>query len=189
MPCLLPVADNPALLSPSGSIPSLLLYFPDSALVGVFCALAAYLLSEAKWKLLLDTDLSPVKVDRNTIVFQVPRQLPGKVILTDSFSTYFQVTLHLPKKAPAALYSEVCPLIRETILAGLRKASTTLHYSNSEPHDAFLCCEHSDSTSPHATTVDSSYRLMTCTVNPSEVCTKLTKQHMVWFGSSGASGG
>ena len=190
MPCLLPVADDPALLSPSGSVPSLLLYFPHSALVGVFCALAAYLLSEAKWKLLLNTDLSPVKVDRNTIVFQVPRQLPGKVILTDSFSTYFQVTLHLPKKAPAALCSEVCPLIRETILAGLHKASTTLHYHNSEPHDAFLCCEHSDSTiSPHAAVVDSSYRLMTCTVNPSEVCTKLTKQHMVWFGSSGASGG
>ena len=28
MPCLLPVADNPAFLSPSGSVPSLLLYFP-----------------------------------------------------------------------------------------------------------------------------------------------------------------
>ena len=28
MPCLLPVADDPAVLSPSGSVPSLLLYFP-----------------------------------------------------------------------------------------------------------------------------------------------------------------
>jgi len=105
MPCLLPVADDPALLSPRGSVPSLLLYFPHNALVGVFCALATYLLSEAKWKLLLNTNLSPVKVDRNTIEFQVPGGLPGKIILTDSFSTYFCVCLQLPRNAPAALSS------------------------------------------------------------------------------------
>jgi len=188
MPCLLPVADDPALLSPSGSVPSLLLYFPDSALVGVFCALAAYLLSEAKWKLLMNSDPSPVKAARNTIVFQVPGGLPGKVILTDSFSTFFCITLQLPKNAPTWL-SEVCPQIRETIMVGLRKASATLRYSSLVPHDAFFCCEHSDSTtSPHATEVDSSYRLMTCTINQAEVYTKLTEQHLVWFGSSGASG-
>ena len=111
MPCLLPVADDLALLSPSGSVPSLLLYFPHSPLVGVFCALVAYLLSEAKWKLLLNSDLSPVKVDRNTIEFQVPGGLPGKIILTDSFSTYFQVSLQFPRNAPAALCSKVCPRI------------------------------------------------------------------------------
>jgi len=83
----------------------------------------------------------------------------------------------------------VCPEIRETIMAGLRKASVTLHYSNSVPRDAFLCCEHSDSTtSPHATVVDSSRTVMTCSRNPAEVCTILTEQHLVWFGSSGASG-
>ena len=208
MPCLLPVTDDTALLSPSGSVPSLLLYFPHSPLVGVFCALAAYLLSEAKWKLLLNSDLSPVKVDRNTIEFQVPGDLPGKVILTDSFSTYFQVSLQLPRNAPVTLASEVCPQIRDTIMAGLRKASATLHYSNSVPQDAFLCCQHPNSAtspllccshllcrthlnsiaSPHATVVDSSRRLMTCTVNPADVYTMLTEQHMVWFGSSRASG-
>ena len=208
MPCLLPVTDDTALLSPGGSVPSLLLYFPHSPLVGVFCALAAYLLSEAKWKLLLNSDLSPVKVDRNTIEFQVPGDLPGKVILTDSFSTYFQVSLQLPRNAPVTLASEVCPLIRDTIKAGLRKASATLHYSNSVPQDAFLCCQHPNSAtspllccahllcrthsnstaSPHATVVDSSRRLMTCTVNPAEVYSRLTEQHMVWFGSGETSG-
>ena len=190
MPCLLPVADDLALLSPSGSVPSLLLYFPHSPLVGVFCALAAYLLSEAKWKLLFNpSDLSPVKVDRNTIEFQVPGGLPGKIILTDSFSTYFQVSLHLPRNAPAALCSKVCPQIRDTIMVGLRKASTTLNYNNSVPQDAFLCYEHSDTTTPpHATVVDSSRTLMTCSRNPAEVCTMLTEQHMVWFGSSETSG-
>ena len=186
MPCLLPVADDPSLLSPSGSVPSLLLYFPHSALVGVFCALAAYLLSEAKWKLLMNTDLSPVKVDRNTIEFQVPGGLPGKVILTDSFTAYFQVSLQLPRNAPTGLCAKVCPQIRETIMAGLHKALNTLHYSNSAPCDAFLCCEHSDSAiTPHATVIDSSHSVMTCTRNPAEVCTIVTEQHLVWFGSSG----
>ena len=181
MPCLLPVADDLALLSPRGSVPSLLLYFSDSPLVGVFCALATYLLSEAKWKLLLKSDLSPA---RNTIEFQVPGGLPGKIVLTDSFSTYFQISLQLPRNAPAALCSKVCPQVRDTIMAGLRKASTTLHYSHSVPQDAFLCCEHSDTTTPpHATVADSSRTLMTCSRNPAEVCTMLTEQHMVWFGS------
>ena len=189
MPCLLPVEDDPDLLSPSGDVPSLMLDFPHTALVGVFCALIAYLLSEAKWKLLLNPDLSPVKVDRNTIAFQVPGGLPGRVVLTDSFSTYFQVSVQLPRNAPAALCSKVCPQIRDTIMAGLRKASATLHYSNLVPHDAFLCCEHSDSpTSPHTTAVDSSHTLMTCTVNPGEVFTTMTEQHQVWFGSNEASG-
>ena len=74
-------------------------------------------------------------------------------------------------------------------MAGLCTASTTLHYSNCVPRDAFLCSEHSDSTtSPHATVVDSSRTVMTCSRNPSEVCTVPTDQHLVWFGSSAASG-
>ena len=138
---------------------------------------------------LLNSDLSPVKVDRNTIEFQVPGGLPGKIILTDSFSTYFQISLQLPRNAPAALCSKVCPQIRCTIMAGLRKASTTLNYNNSVPQDAFLCCEHSDTTTPpHGTIVDSSRTVMTCSRNPAEVCTMLTEQHLVWFGSSRASG-
>jgi len=74
-------------------------------------------------------------------------------------------------------------------MAGLRKASTTLHYSNCVPRDAFLCCEHSDcTTSPHTTVVDSSHTVMTCSRNPAEVCSLLTEQHLMWFGSSEASG-
>ena len=53
MPCLLQVTDEPTVLAPSSSVPSLLFYFPHSPLLGVFCALVAYLLSQAKWELLL----------------------------------------------------------------------------------------------------------------------------------------
>ena len=183
MPCLLPVADQPSLLAPCSSIPSLLLYFPHSPLVGVFCALIAYLLSEAKWELVCDPDSqSPSKVDRNTVHFRVPGDLPGKVILTDSFSTYFQVSIQLPQKNPFQLCSKVCPQIRETIRAGLRKASSTLNYNNSVPRDAFLCEEHTQSTSRHASVVRSDCTLMTCTVNPAQVYSNLSKQHLLWFG-------
>ena len=143
MPCLLRVTQEPTLLAPSSSVPSLLFYFPHSPLLGVFCALVAYLLSQAKWKLLFDaSSQSPVKVNRNTVQFEVPGDLPGEITLSDSFSTFFQVSIQLPAKAPRAPYSAVFSLVRETIIAGLRRASSTLHYNNSVPKYAFLCCEH-----------------------------------------------
>ena len=187
MPCLLRVTQEPTPFAPSSSVPPLLFYFPHSPLVGVFCALVAYLLSQAKWKLLFDaSSRSPVKVDRNTVQFEVPGDLPGVITLSDSFLTYFQVSIQLPEKAPRALYSAVFPQIRETILAGIRKASSALHYNNSVPKDAFFCLEHgtSVSTTPHASKVDRTHTLMTCTLNPGEVCSTLTEEHLVWFSSS-----
>ena len=190
MPCLLRVTQEPIPFAPSSSVPSLLFYFPHSPLLGVFCALVAYLLSQAKWKLLSDASRSPVKVDRNTVQFEVPGGLPGKITLSDSFSTYFQVSIQLPEKAPRARYSAVFPQIHETIIAGLRKASSALHYNNSVPEYAFLCFEHSSSEKvmPHASVVDSTRTLMTCTLNPAKFCSTLTEEHLVWFGSSETPG-
>ena len=191
MPCLLRVTQEPTPFAPSSNVPSLLFYFPHSPLLGVFCALVAYLLSQAKWKLLFDaSSRSPVKVDRNTVQFEVPGGLPGVITLSDSFLTYFQVSIQLPEKAPRAFCSTVCPQIRETILAGLRKASSALHYNNCIPRDAFLCCEHgtSDSSTPHASIVDSTHTLMTCTLNPAKFCSTLTEEHLVWLRSSDTPG-
>ena len=192
MPCLLPVADEPSLLSPSGSVPSLLFYFPDSPLLGVFCGLIAYLLSQGKWKLFPKAgSQSPAKVDRNTVHFEVPGDFPGKVIITDSFSTFFQVDIQVPDNAPPDTCSEVCPEIQATITEGIRTASKNLHYNNSVPKLSFLCHEHSfiDTPSPHATVVNSSCKLMKCTMNPA-VCSRMTADHQVWFGTtSGATCG
>ena len=191
MPCLLRVTQEPTPFAPSSSVPSLLFYFPHNPLLGVFCALVAYLLSQAKWKLLFDaSSRSPVKVDRNTVQFEVPGGLPGVITLSDSFLTYFQVSIQLPEKAPRALCSTVSPQIRETILVGLHKASSALHYNNCIPRDAFLCCEHgtSDSPTPHASIVDRTHTLMTCTLNPAKFCTTLTEEHLVWFSSSDTPG-
>ena len=191
MPCLLRVSQEPTVLAPSSSVPSLLFYFPHSPLLGVFCALVAYLLSQARWKLLFDaSSQSPVKVDRNTVQFEVPGGLPGAITLSDSFSTYFQVSIQLPEKAPRAPCSTVCPQIRETILAGLRKASSTLHYNDSVPRDAFFCHEHSTSetATPHASVVDTTHTLMICTLNPAKICSTLKEEHLVWFSSSNTPG-
>ena len=191
MPCLLRVSQEPTVFAPSSSVPFLLFYFPHSPLLGVFCALVAYLLSQAKWKLLFDaSSRSPVKVDRNTVQFEVPGSLPGAITLCDSFSTYFQVSIQLPEKAPRDLCSTMCPQIRRTILAGLRKASSALYYNNCVPRDAFLCLEHSNSDTAiaHASVVDSNRTLMTCTLNPAKFCSTLTEEHLVWFRSSDGRG-
>ena len=191
MPCLLRVTQESTPFAPSSSVPPLLFYFPHSPLLGVFCALVAYLLSQAKWKLLFDaSSRSPVKVDRNTVQFEVPGGLPGVITLSDSFLTYFQVSIQLPEKAPRALYSTVFPQIRETIITGLRKASSALHYNNSVPKDAFFCLEHGTSVSatPHASIVDSTHTLMTCTLNPAKFCSTLTEEHLVWFRSGDTPG-
>ena len=112
------------------------------------------------------------------------------ITLSDSFLTYFQVSIQLPEKAPRALYSAVFPQIRETIVAGIRKASSALRYNNSVPKDAFFCLEHGTSVSatPHASIVDSTHTLMTCTLNPGEVCSTLTEEHLVWFHSGDTPG-
>jgi len=195
MPCLLPVTEVPSVHSPYSSVPSLLFHFPHSPLVGVYCGLVAYLLSRAKWKLLFDaSSKSPVKVDRNTIEFEVPGKHPGRITLTDSFSNYFEVSIHLPAAIALELYPEICPQIRETIIAGICSASSTLHYNNSVPQDAFFCSgDHSstDTTTPHmhVATVESNHRWMTCTMNPAEVCSRLMEHHRVWFPqTSGACG-
>ena len=131
-----------------------------------------------------------MKVDRNTIQFAVPGDLPGKITLSDSFATYFQVSIQIPKGAPAAILSSVCPNVRETIMAGIRKASSTLHYNNSLPKYTFLCNEHTTNSTitPHPSVVDDSHTLMTCTSNPAEFCSCLTDDHLVWFGSADKTG-
>ena len=68
--------------------------------------------------------------------------------------------------------------------------SSALHYNSSVPKDAFLCVEHGTSVSGtiHASVVDRTRTMMTCTSDPANHCSALTKEHLVWFRSS-VSGG
>ncbi len=170
------------------AVPPLLFYFPDGPLLGQFCTLTAYLLSEAKWELLRH-NRELVQVTRNSIAFEVPG-VPGSVTLNDPFSTYFQVSIDVPAQFTSMVCRDVCPQIRDTILKGLRKASKTLNYDCSDPLDAFLCpgldgsgCE----SSPHPATVvvSESYQLLKCTRKPKTVCCELTNGQRMWLHLTG----
>ena len=100
MPSLLPVTDSQP---PTHSIPPLLLYFPDGGpRFGTFCALMAYLLSHAQWKLLV----RPGSPARNSITFTTSGN-PGSITLRDSLSSYFEISVNVP----TAVSSKVCPAI------------------------------------------------------------------------------
>ena len=165
---------------------SLLFYFgPDGPKLGVYCCLLSTLITDSKWELLME-DGNPVQLSRNRARFTVPGKNPGFITITDSFTTFFHVEITFPSNISQAkaleVCEKVCPLIHETILTGIRKASRRLNYNNSIPDTAFLCssAEHRD-TALHAATISSS-GLLTCTTHPASVFSEMTEEHKIWFG-------
>ena len=188
MPCLLraePAIPHPSPDSTSLVVPALLFNFgEDGPKLGVYCALLSSLITDLKWKLLTE-NRRPVQLSRNRARFSVPGKHPGYITITDSFSTFFHIDISFPDDiSPSKAFEvcrEVCPSIRETILAGIRKASRRLNYKSSIPEAAFLCPEnHIDSL--HPATI-SSCDLLTCTINPAKVSSEMTENHKLWFGS------
>ena len=172
----------------SEEVPALLFYFgPDGAMLGVYCFLLASLITEAGWKLLEESGY-PVQLSRNRARFVLPGKNPGCVTITDSFSTFFHVVIEPPEGASTdqvhQICKEVCPIVREAILTGIRKASQKLNYTESIPEVAFPCLKH-EATSLHPATV-SSTGLLTCTTHP-RICHEMTEGHHIWFGHKGTS--
>ena len=189
MPCILKKEDIPRLMANISSlvIPALLFYFGrDGPKLGVYCFLLASLITEAKWEL-LEEDGYPVQVSRNRVQFALPGGNPGCVTITDSFSSFFHVTMDLEPPECASIegvrriYEETCPTIRETILTGIRKASQKLNYNNSIPEVAFPCSEHEDL---HPAIISKNGQLLTCT-NVRRVYSEMTEQHKLWLGHKG----
>ena len=167
-------------------IPDLLFYFGrDGPKLGVYCFLLASLITEAKWEL-LEEDGYPVQVSRNRVQFALPGDNPGCVTITDPFSSFFHVTIELEPPEGAStdrvhqMYKEICPLIRETILTGIRKASQRLNYNNSIPEVAFLCSKHNNL---HPATT-SKNEFLICT-SDRRVYSEMTDQHKLWLGQKG----
>ena len=192
MPCLLRKQGIPRLVVAASSlvIPALLFYFGrDGPKLGVYCFLLASLITEAKWEL-LEEDGYPVQVSRNSAQFTVPGKNPGCITITDSFSSYFHVSIDFPasvnRERSREICKEICPTIRETILTGIRKASQRLNYNNSIPSVAFPCSGHKD-TSLHPATISDSGKLLTCTTHPATVCSEITEQYQLWLGTSASS--
>ena len=190
MPCLLRMEDIPCpLFEPESQVvPSLLFYFgEDGPKLGVYCFLLSSLITDAKWELLMEGG-KPVQLSRNRVRFTVPGTT-GCVTITDSFSTSFHVDVTFPRNTTMTQCLQICerkcPIIRETILASIRKASRRLNYTNSIPEAAFLCTEH-QATSLHPATIGEC-DLLTCTTHPASVCCTMTEQHKLWLGKTGKS--
>ena len=187
MPCLLRAEPAIPHLSPDSTslvVPALLFYFKDGPRLGVYCALLSSLITDSKWELLTE-NRCPVQLSRNRAQFSVSGKHPGYITITDSFSTFFHIDISFPDDISSLkaleVCREVCPSIRETILAGIRKASRRLNYKSSIPEAAFLCPNnHTDSL--HPATI-SSCDLLTCTINPAKVSSELTENHKLWFGT------
>ena len=190
MPCLLRKQNVPHLM-PNASllvIPDLLFYFgEDGPKLGVYCFLLASLITEAKWEL-LEEDGDPVQVARNRVQFALPGKNPGCVTISDPFSSYFHVDIELhPEGANTErmqqIYAETCPIIRETILTGIRKASQRLNYNDSIPEIAFPCTKHDNL---HPARISGTGNFLICT-SDRRVFSEVTEQHMFWIGHKGTS--
>ena len=183
MPCLLE-SEKVKILS-SSIISAFLFYFgKNGPKLGVYCFLLASLITDAKWELLME-DNSPVQLSRNRVRFAVPGNNPGCITITDSFSTFFHVSIEFPEditeEQALEVCKEVCPSIREEIFASIRKASTKLNYNNSIPEAAFPCSRHDESTALHPAVI-SRTGLLTCTTHPRSVFGELTNKHKIWLG-------
>ena len=192
MPCLLSVVNIDCLSPHLGvhSIPALLFYFgADGAKLGVFCCLISSLITEAKWELMTKKN-RPVQVARNQVQFKVPGGDPGAITISDSLSSFFHVSISLPdgvsSEKAQQICSNICPSVRETILASIRKAHLKLNYHDmSNPEIAFPCSGHGDS-DLHPATIGKS-KVLTCTADPESVCNELTEKHKLWLGKHSQS--
>ena len=186
MPSLLDVKDIPRPLQHALSfIPPLLFYFgPNGPKVGIYCFLLAHLITEAKWEFMTESH-HPIQLSRNHVQFRFPGNDPGAITISDSFSTFFRVSIDFPEDVSTAnalqICESACPSIYETILTGIRKASQRLNYHDSIPSVAFPCLKH-QATDLHPATISRS-GLLTCTTHPASVCCEMTERHQLWLRS------
>ena len=186
VPCLLRVhVPRPLPHSDTSSITATLHFYfgPNGPKLGVYCCLLASLITEAKWELMTENN-RPVQVSRNQVQFRLPGDDPGAITITDSFTTFFHVSIDFPDDMDIAkaeqIREKLCPSIRETILSMIQKTSHKLNYNNSIPAVAFPCSKHLPS-DLHPATISSS-GLLTCTLHPASVCSDFTEQHRIWLG-------
>ena len=193
MPCLLPMLEPDEVahqVSPMAPASPLVITFPNGwAPHGVYCSLAAFLLSFLK--LVSDpNDLAkPACLARNCIKFRLPEGNPGSFTLIDTFSRF---EIHV--KAKRDVCTQLCPLLYQTIQRGLEKAASTLHYGSLCYEAAFLC-EHkvtagsdsscSQSSSPHIATISKNQQWLTCQLDPENVSSRLKERHLMWFHGKG----
>ena len=144
MPCVLPVEEKAFCKPETQSVPAMVIEFPAGGpMLGLFCGLVCYLINTGKWEIATQPNGEPLHITRSSVHFSVPKY--DKVTINDPLSTFFLVTFHgFLDEA-----SQMCPLIRKTILNGIEEVSENLHYlqdkaasvdtHSNKPVITFLC--------------------------------------------------
>ena len=184
MPCVLEVSDTfPSPLTPKGSVrSSFLLHFSKkSPMLGIYCCTISYLLTKADWKL-LTKDGEVVQVARNSISFQLPRELPGKLTFLDPLSSYLEVVVDTPAIIAAEHSAVLYRDIRDTFIEAMKAAMRTLNYEVGTPELSFLCPEQSDEcpSFPHLAKVNATHSFLTCSLSDC-VAHSLSLEQKMWL--------
>ena len=184
VPALLDVLEEDEMdshrVSLSSLLPPLVVEFPHKApLLGVFCALTCFLLSErncfpAPWCLSTSDVLKPTCLFRNCIQFTIPNY-PGSVVMIESLNR-FECHVSLPVVAYGRYSKSLCSLISRALVEGLQEANTALGYSSSQYSTTLLCpCGEGRA---HSATVGDGYWV--CSAS-SERCGELTPNQKIWL--------
>ena len=164
-------------VSLSSLLPPLVVKFPHKApLLGVFCALTCFLLSErncfpAPWCLSTSDVLKPTCLFRNCIKFTIADH-PGSVVMIESLNR-FEYHVSLPIVCSS---KSLCSFIMRALDKGLQEANTALGYSSSQYSTTLLCpCGEGRA---HSATVGDGYWI--CSAS-SERCGELTPNQKIWL--------
>ena len=185
MPCVLEVSNiYPSPPPPEGTVrSSFVLHFSKkSPMIGIYCCTISYLLTEAGWKLLKEGG-EVVQVARNSVTFELPQSLPGKLTFLDPLSSYLEVVVEFPNFIAAKHQTSLYRKIRDTFFTALKQAMQTLNYEVRTPELSFLCPEQSFRCSilPHLATVDDSQTFLICSVKSGSIAQCLAPDQSMWL--------
>ena len=185
MPSVLQMSSIHSLPSlPNGSMrSSFILHFSrKSPMFGIYCCTVSSLISDAGWNLLTKRG-EVVQVARNSITFEVPNGLPGKLTFLDPLSSYLEVVLELPVHVAEEHSMTLYPEIRNAFITAVKKSMETLHYEVRAPEVSFMCPGQSGrcSVSPHLATLDDRQSCLKCSLEPGTVSHHLSEDQRMWL--------
>ena len=151
----------------------LLLHSPHGPRNGTFCSLITFLLSsENHFPHPWTVRKYSMWLFRNCVRFIIP-SYPCSITLINSL-TFLEVHISVP----STHLPKLCPVVREAILTGLKKADIVLGYSDSKPELAFICPCQKGGIHPAIPNVDK--ETFSCS-RQTEMTMRLGKHYMVWL--------
>ena len=160
--------------SPAHPAPPVIHYQKMWLPVKLMSSLVVYLNNKCGWKL-AEMEGKPTCMYRNCIQFKMPKGKPGSVVLIDS--TKF-LEIHVK-----STHHKLCPMIKDSIIAGLKEAHKSLHYDPPPKAEiGFLCsgeCGNREET--HLATVDDDQDTWMCSKDDS-IGGTLNSRQSIWFG-------